>query len=212
MGTASILLLVTFGTFIVAGLPRRTVMLGVVTGGVGLLIAALAAPYRWARLMAFLHPSSAPSSATYQELEAKIALGAGRVVGAGFNQSAAKWGLLPNPHTDFIFAIIGQEFGFVGTVLVIGLFVALISLGFQTAARAVDREGQLLATAITLWFAIEALVNVASVVGWWPVTGVPLPLLSYGGTSLVIDLVALGLLVNVARRVEPAGRSPSVVR
>jgi cell division protein FtsW len=107
---------------------------------------------------------------------------------------------LPNPHTDFIFAIIGEEFGFIGTVLVLALFAWMITLGMQAARRSPDRESQLLAGAITLWFGVEVFVNVASVVGWWPVTGIPLPLISYGGTSLIIDLVALGLLVNVARR------------
>ena len=207
MGTASVIVLVMFGVFVLAGMPRRVIALSAAAGVVVALIAAVAAPYRLRRLLAVFHPASAGSASTYQVLQAKIALGAGKVTGLGFGQSRAKWGLLPNPHTDFIFAIVGEEFGFVGTVLILGLFVWLITLGMQTARRSPDRESQLLAGAITLWFAIETFVNVASVVGWWPVTGIPLPLISYGGTSLIIDLAALGLLINVARRTTPVRAS-----
>jgi cell division protein FtsW len=200
MGTASVVVLVMFGVFVLAGLPRRAIGLTVALGATVGLIAAVAEPYRWRRLLAFVHPTSAGSAATYQVLQAKIALGSGRITGLGFGQSRAKWGLLPNPHTDFIFAVVGEEFGFVGAVALLGLFLWLLTLGVQAARRAPDRESQLLAGAITLWFAVETFINVASVVGWWPVTGIPLPLISYGGTSLIIDLLALGLLVNVARR------------
>jgi cell division protein FtsW len=200
MGTASVIVIVMFGVFVLAGLPRRVIGLTVGLGALVGLIAAVAAPYRLQRILALFHPASASSAATYQVLQAKIALGAGRYSGLGFGQAPAAWGLLPNPHTDFIFAIIGEQFGFVGTAIVLALFTWLITLGMQAARRSPDRESQLLAGGITLWFGVEVFVNVASVVGWWPVTGIPLPLISYGGTSLIIDLVALGLLVNVARR------------
>jgi cell division protein FtsW len=199
LGTAAVLFLVTFSLFVLAGMPRRLIALCVAVAVSGLGIAAVAAPYRWARLMAFLHPSAAVSGA-YQVVQAKIAIGSGQMTGLGFGQSRAKWGLLPNPHTDFIFAIVGEEFGFLGALAILGLFAWLLSVGVRVAHRAPDRESQLLAGAITLWFGIEVIINVASVVGWMPVTGIPLPLISYGGTSLVIDLLALGLLANVARR------------
>lgn len=197
LGTASVLALVAFGLFVLAGMPRRLIALCLAVAGGALGIAAIAAPYRLARLMSFLHPAA---TGAYQVVQSKIALGSGQVTGLGFGQSRAKWGLLPNPHTDFIFAIVGEEFGFLGALAILALFAWLISLGVRVAHRAPDRESQLLAGAITLWFGVEVVINVASVVGWMPVTGIPLPLVSYGGTSLIIDLLALGLLANVARR------------
>jgi len=203
MGTASIIVLVTFAVLIVAGLPGRTIRLFAFMGVVLAGIFAFAAPYRRERLLSFLHPTSDPTGAGYQVLQAKIGLGAGRVAGLGYGQSREKWGLLPNPHTDFIFAIIGEELGFIGAVFVIALFAWLLILACKIALRAPDRESQLLAAGITFWLGFEAVINIASVVGLWPVTGIPLPFFSYGGTSLIIDLMALGLLVNVARRIKP---------
>ncbi len=200
MGTASVVLLMSFGILVLAGMPGKLVRLLSLAGLGGLALFAVAAPYRRQRLLSFLHPGADPNGSGYQVLQAKIGMGAGKITGLGFGQSREKWGLLPNAHTDFIFAIIGEEFGLIGSVLVLGLFLWLISLGIQTARRAPDRESQLLAGGITLWLALETMINVASVVGWWPVTGIPLPFISYGGTSLIIDLAALGLLVNVARR------------
>lgn len=207
LGTAGVITLVALGVFVLAGMPRRLIAL-IVGGGLGLLgVAAVASPYRWARITSFLHPSCV--GASYQVCQSQIAVGSGGLLGLGFGQSRAKWGLLPNPHTDFIFAIVGEEFGFIGAMCVLALLVWLLSLGVRVAARAPDRESQLLAGAITLWFGVEVVINVASVVGWWPVTGIPLPLISYGGTSLVIDLLALGLLANVARRATSARSSPA---
>jgi len=209
MGTASVVLLVSFGMLILAGLPRTSIRFLSLLGLGALGVFAIGAPYRRQRLLSFLHPGADPNGAGYQVLQAKIGLGAGKWTGLGFGNSREKWGLLPNAHTDFIFAIIGEEFGLIGSVLVLGLFFWLITLGIQTARRAPDRESQLLASGITLWLALETIINVASVVGWWPVTGIPLPFLSYGGTSLIINLLALGLLVNVARRATTAPRSAS---
>jgi cell division protein FtsW (lipid II flippase) len=209
MGTASVVLMVMFGLFVLAGLPWRAVLITVLAGGVALGAAAAAAPYRLERLLVMFHTNCAQSAA-YQVCEARIGLGAGGVAGQGISSSPLKWGLLPNPHTDFIFAIVGEQFGFIGSTVLLALFVALIALGASVARRSPDREGQLLAAGITLWFGIEAFINVASVVGWWPVTGIPLPLISYGGTSLIIDLVALGLLVNIARRINTNAASGNV--
>jgi cell division protein FtsW len=203
MGTASIVVLVTFAVLIVAGLPGRTIRLFALAGLSLAGIFAFVAPYRRERLLSFLHPTSDPTGAGYQVLQAKIGLGAGRIAGLGYGQGREKWGLLPNPHTDFIFAVIGEELGFIGAVFVIGLFTWLLIVASKVALRAPDRESQLLSAGITFWLGFEAIINIASVVGLWPVTGIPLPFFSYGGTSLVIDLMALGLLVNVARRIKP---------
>lgn len=200
MGTASVIIIVTVAVLWLAGLPGRLlgILLAIMSLG-GLVLAALA-PYRWARVLALFHPNGSTSSSGYQVFESKIGLGAGRLSGLGFGSSRGKWGYLPNPHTDFIFSVVGEELGLIGAATLLGLFVWLIFLGLRTAQRAPDREGQLLASGVTMWFAVETFINVASVLGVWPVTGIPLPLISYGGTSLVINLTALGLLVNVARR------------
>ena len=194
------LLIVTMMVLVLAGMPGRLITALSLAGLAAAGIFAFSSPYRRARVLSFLHPGASPGGAGYQQLQSKIALGGCGWHGCGYGNSHTKWGLLPNPHTDFIFAIIGEELGFIGAAIVIGLFIWLIALGLQASMRAPDRESQLLAGAITSWFAIETIVNIASVVGWWPVTGIPLPFISYGGTSLVIDLAAIGLLVNVARR------------
>ena len=118
----------------------------------------------------------------------------------GLGASRAKWGFLPNAHTDFIFAIIGEELGLLGTLLVIALFVAFAVLGVRIAARAPDRFGTLVAAGVTTWVVGQALINIGAVVGVLPVTGVPLPFISFGGSSLVITMAAVGILLNVARQ------------
>ena len=125
-------------------------------------------------------------------------------------ESKAKWGFLPYAHTDFIFAIIGEELGLFGALVVVGLFVALCVLGAKAASQAPDRFGMLLAAGITAWFGVQAFVNIGAVIGILPITGVPLPFVSYGGSSLVFSMVGAGLLLNVARqgRVAPVRRPP----
>jgi cell division protein FtsW len=117
----------------------------------------------------------------------------------GFGQSRVKWGFLPNAHTDFIFAVIGEEGGLPGTLFVVGLFVALAWLGVRTALRAPDRFGALLAAGITTWLVGQAVVNISAVIGLAPVTGVPMPFVSFGGSALVISMLAAGILVNIAQ-------------
>jgi cell division protein FtsW len=200
MGTASVIIIVTLSVLWLAGLPAKLLGIFVALLGFGGVVLAVIEPYRRARLLALFHPGGSASGSGYQVLESKIGLGAGRLTGLGYGQSRGKWGILPNPHTDFIFSVIGEELGFIGAMVLLSLFIWLIGLGLRTARRAPDRESQLLASGVTMWFAVETFINVASVLGVWPVTGIPLPLISYGGTSLIINLTAIGLLVNVARR------------
>ncbi len=128
-----------------------------------------------------------------------MALGSGQLTGVGLGASRAKWGFLPNAHTDFIFAIIGEELGLIGTLLVVGLFVTFTWLGIGVALRAPDRFGSLVAAGVTAWVAGQALINMGAVTGRLPVTGVPLPFVSFGGSSLVVTMLAVGVLVNIAR-------------
>lgn len=200
MGTAIVLVATAFAVAIAAGAPGK--MLGtafLALSGLA-VVAGLAMPYRRARLLSFLHPNAYSSGAGYQLREAMIGLGTGHLFGLGLGNSREKWGLLPNPHTDFIFAILGEELGLVGGVVVLGLLVALVLMALRVASRSPDRFSQLLAVGIAAWLGTETIVNVGGVIGVLPITGIPLPFVSFGGTSLVIDMAAVGILVGIARR------------
>jgi cell division protein FtsW len=169
-------------------------------GVAGGFLLGLVEPYRRARMLSFLHPLADKSNAGYQSVQGLVALGSGGLTGVGLGASRAKWGFLPNAHTDFIFAIIGDELGLLGTLLVVGLFVAFAVLGVRAAVRAPDRFGALVAAGITAWIVGQAVINIGAVIGLLPVTGVPLPFVSYGGSSLVIAMGSVGVLLNVARQ------------
>jgi cell division protein FtsW len=200
MGTAAILVAIAFAVATVAGAPGRA--LGAALGALAAAaaVAGLALPYRRERLLSFLNPAAAPHGAGYQLLQGKIGLGAGYYFGLGLGNSREKWGLLPNPHTDFIFAVLGEELGLFGTVLVLVLLTTLVLLGLRVASQAPDRFSQLAAVGIAVWLGTETIVNVGAVTGMLPITGIPLPFISFGGTSLVIDMAAVGILVSIARR------------
>ncbi len=161
--------------------------------------AALSADYRRARVTAFLHPWDDPANTGYQTIQSLVGIASGGLTGVGLGASRAKWGFLPYAHTDFIFAIIAEELGLIGAVTVLALLAALGYFGIRAALRAPDTFGMLLAAGVTTWFVLQAVVNVGAVVGLLPITGVPLPFVSYGGTSLVVNLLAMGVLLSVAR-------------
>jgi len=163
-------------------------------------ILALSAPYRRARLLTFLHPTVDAGNGGYQIVQSLIALGSGGIGGVGLGAGRSKWLFLPNAHTDFIFAVIGEELGLVGTLTVLALFGAFAVLGIRTALRAPDRFGMLVAAGITMWVVAQAAVNIGGVVGLLPVSGVPLPFVSFGGSALVFTMIAAGVLANVARQ------------
>jgi cell division protein FtsW len=198
IGTASVVLVIAFSMFAVAGLSSRLlgrfVVLAALTVGAYVLIK----PYSAKRFFSFLHPNTNLLGSGYQLLQSRIGLGAGGVTGLGLGHSREKWGLLPNPHTDFIFAIVGEELGVIGALAVIALFVAFLMVSVRIARQCSNQVYQLVAVGITTWICVEALINISSVVGWWAVTGVPLPFFSYGGTALITELAAVGLLYNIA--------------
>ncbi|MFC5403057.1 stage V sporulation protein E [Cohnella soli] len=170
-------------------------LLGV--AGLGALIAA--APYRLQRITAFLDPWQDPLGAGYQSIQSLYAIGPGGLVGLGLGMSRQKYNYLPEPQTDFIFSILAEELGFIGGALLILLFLLLIWRGMRTAITITDPFGSLLATGIVGIFAVQVLINVGVVIGMLPITGVTLPLVSYGGSSLTLLLTALGLLLNLSR-------------
>jgi cell division protein FtsW len=200
LGTAMVLACVILSLLFVAGV-RLGPVLKVLAGLIGVaLIVAIASPYRRERLLSFLDPSAHGSGSGYQVMQSLIGLGSGHLVGAGLGGGQAQWGFLPNAQTDFIFSVIGEELGFVGAALVLLLLGTFVWFGIRAAVRSPQRFGGLLAVGLVAWLASETLINIGAVVGVLPVTGIPLPFISYGGSSLVITMVAAGILINIARQ------------
>ena len=199
LGT-SIVLVTILGTLLfLAGAPGRIfAVFGATTlTGVSAMIAL--EPYRLARVTALLNPGADPRGSGYQGLQSMYALAGGNWWGVGLGASREKWGRLPEAHTDFIFAVIGEELGLAGTLCVLGVFALLGYAGFRVAADSKDLFVQLAAGAATSWLTVQTLVNIGAVIGLVPITGIPLPLISYGGSALVLNLVTLGMLTSFAR-------------
>lgn len=199
MGTAMVILFAVAATLIAAG--ARFADLGkiaLVIGGLALLV-TIVEPYRMARLTSFLHPAAATEGAGFQALQAKIAIGSGGLFGVGIGNGVMKAFYLPEAHTDMIAAVIGEELGMVGILGVVGLFAMLGYAGLKTAQRAKDRYAKLLVAGLTSLVLVQATINLFAVMGLAPLTGVPLPFVSYGNSSLIATLFAVGLVLNVAR-------------
>lgn len=211
LGTTVIIAGSVFMLLFSAGVRLRYLAMSASAGGVLVMVLILAEGYRRARFLSFLNPWGDPRNTGYQLIQSLIALGSGGWLGVGLGASRQKWSYVPNAHTDFIFSILGEELGLVGEVVVLLLFALLIYAGVRIAVRAPDIFGRLLAAGIVSWLGLQTLVNLGAVTGLLPVTGVPLPLLSFGGSSLVVTLAAVGILVSIGRsgarpRAPAAGR------
>jgi cell division protein FtsW len=200
LGTMLIIAFIVGVVVFVGGVPLPLLGTVGVMGAIGAVGLAFAEGYRRARLFSFLNPFRDPLNAGYQSVQSLIALGSGGLAGVGLGGSRQKWLYVPNAHTDFIFAILGEELGLIGTFMVIGLFIAFAYIGIRIARRAPDAFGRLVATGVTVWVVGQAIVNMGAVTGLLPITGVPLPLVSFGGSALVISLVGIGILANIARQ------------
>lgn len=174
------------------------VSIGIVSllGGLGLIFAS---PYRRVRLLTFFDIGRDPLGASYHVRQVLLALGSGGLFGLGIGASRQKYEYLPEATTDSIFAIIGEELGFIGATLLIIAFLVLIYRGIEVARKSPDQFGQLLAAGIISWIAIQTLINLAAMVAIVPLTGVPLPFISYGGSSLIITLAGVGILLNISK-------------
>ena len=203
MGTTIVLVLIGGSLLLLSGVPLRRLFPLAIFGLAAGVVLALSAPYRRARVVSFFDPWADAGNTGYQVVQSLVGMGSGQLTGVGLGASRAKWGFLPNAHTDFIFAIIGEELGLLGSLCVIALFVSLALLGARVAIAAEDRFGALVAGGATAWIAGQALVNMGAVVGLVPVTGVPLPFVSAGGSALIANLFAAGLLLRVARSQRP---------
>ena len=200
MGTTMVIVCIALAMLFAAGVPG-TAMAGLVglIASCGLML-AVAAPYRWRRMTSFINPFKDASNTGYQSVQGLLALSHGHVLGDGLGSSIASYGYLPNAQTDFIFAVLGEETGLLGGLVLSGLFVLLGVIGVRLACNARTRYAALLAAGITAWIVGQAVINIGAVVGLLPVTGVPLPFVSFGGSSLVINLFAMGILANIARQ------------
>jgi cell division protein FtsW len=218
MGTTMVIAFSVAATLVAAG--ARPVDLGKIAlclGGLALLLTVIE-PYRMARLTGFLHPGSEAAGAGFQAAQAKIALGSGGLFGVGIGNGVQKAFYLPEAHTDMISAVIGEELGMVGILGVVGLFGLLGYAGLRVAQKARDRYSKLLVSGLTSLILVQATINLFAVMGLAPLTGVPLPFVSYGNSSLLATLFAVGLILNVARggtasagklRVVEGGRAPA---
>ena len=197
MGTAMSILIAVFIVLFLGGLP-----MAYIAGSVGVAAVALPAlimlkSYRAERFLSFLNPSSDPLGSGYQILQARLAFGSGGILGLGLGMSRQKYLYLPAAHTDFIFAIIGEELGLLGSAAVVGAFAVLCYAGIRLALSCKDLYARLVAAGLTAMIVTQALINMGSVTGLMPVTGVPLPLVSYGGSSLVFTMGCIGLILGV---------------
>ena len=195
--------LVLVGLLWAGGMPLRWFGWLILAGAALLALLVVLAPYRMARITSFMDPFADPTNGGFQAIRGLYALASGGVWGVGIGNSAMKWNLLPHAQSDYIFAIIGEELGFLGCLVVVTLYGVLAYAGFRIARRSADRFVQLASVAITVWLIGQATMNMGYVVGLLPVTGVQLPLISAGGTSLVLTLFIVGLLARFARA-EPA--------
>jgi cell division protein FtsW len=198
LGTAITIVVMIGGVLVVSGVPARLLA---TAGGLCLTLVLAAAwfePYRRARLLSFLNPWDDAQGAGYQPVQAMIALGSGGIFGEGLGQSVLKANYLPEAHTDMIFAIIGEELGLVGATALIAAYAAFAYAGFRVALACRDPFGKRLAAGITTLVCGQALINLAAVMGAAPLTGITLPFVSYGGSSLVVVLAAVGILLNIA--------------
>ncbi|NNN20019.1 MAG: FtsW/RodA/SpoVE family cell cycle protein, partial [Acidimicrobiaceae bacterium] len=199
MGTAMVVGATAVGILFVSGVRMRHLLPTLAVIAVAGLYEAMSKAYRRDRLLSFIHPWQNRTNFAYQEVQSLVAFATGHVTGAGPGAGQAKWGFLPNPQTDFIFSVIGQELGVIGALIVLALLALLIFSIFRISQKTTSRFGSLLCVGIGSWIAAQMVLNIGAVIGLLPVTGVPLPLISSGGSSLVVELFALGLVNSVAK-------------
>lgn len=200
MGTAIIVFLLSITIYFLSGVELVYLFFLLPASLAGFLVLIRISPYRFRRLMAFFNPSLDPLGITYHINQILIALSAGGLFGHGFGASRQKYLFLPEAHTDSIFAIIGEELGFLGSIIILFIYGTFLFRIYQIAINARDRFGRLLGGGVLAFFALQFLINLAGMVNLLPLTGVPLPLISYGGSNLLVSYILLGILANIAKR------------
>ena len=213
LGTTSILLIIVLALLWIAGIPTRVFTALLILMALVLVLLIVARGYGAARITDFLNPqnNTNPVGTNQQPIQGKLALGSGGLFGVGLGASKEQWGWLPESSSDFIFAVIGEELGLVGTLCVTALYGGLAWAGLRVARRAPDTFSRLAAAAITAWIVMQAVVNIGAVIGVFPITGVPLPLVSQGLSSVLVTMIGLGMLMSFARR-EPGASQALAAR
>ena len=203
LGTSVDIVLIMAAILFVAGLSWKWLMVGLAAALPALFLLIAHVSYRQARIMAFLHPEADPQGAGFQLLQSLIAVGSGGFTGVGLMESKQKLFYLPEAHTDFIYAVICEELGFIGAAFVIALFAVYGWRGLRAAFNAPDGFGRMLALGVTAMVLFQSLINFAVVLGLMPTKGIPLPFVSYGGSSLLVMLLATGVLLNISQQSTP---------
>ena len=201
LGTAVIIAMIAFAALFMAGVPLLPLTGWSLISGAAAALAAWGSGYRRDRVTAMLDPWADPLDTGWQTIQSWVGIASGGASGVGLGESRIKWGFLPEAQTDFIFAVLAEEMGWLGAMFVIGLFTTFVLCGIWIVLHSPDRFGQLLATGVTVWVGSQAFVNIAAVVGVLPITGVPLPFLSVGGSARLTSMVASGMLLNIARQI-----------
>lgn len=199
LGSLGVIVVMVGAMLFVAGMPLRR--LGMIVGIIliGVVLAVAAIPYRRERLMTYLHPSSDCQSSGYQACQALIAVGSGGMVGLGLGNGVQAYGYLPEADNDSIFAIYAEKFGFIGALVLLGIFIALFARLKSIAERTLDDYDRLLVVGVFTWLSVQSLINIGAMIGVLPLKGITLPFVSYGGTSVIFSLAAIGLVFQVSR-------------
>ena len=209
LGSGVILAGIALAVAFLAGTPITPLAAVVCVAGFGGAGLVLSTPFRHDRWLSFLNVSAHKTDTGFQVWQGLVGIASGGIAGVGLGAGRAKWGYLPEAHTDLVFAVLAEELGLIGVTVVCGLYVALAALGARIALTAPDRYGQLLAGGITVWITLQAIINIGGVIALLPLTGITLPYLSFGGSSLIVMLTAAGILLNIAGSTPPQPTRPS---
>lgn len=199
ISTLGVIVVSAFLMYFLAGTPLWHNILIIFIGTGGLLTLIKLAPYRTARLSVFLKPEIDPMGIGYQIKQALIAVGSGGILGLGLGMSRQKFGFLPQSMSDSIFAVLAEETGFVGSLILVSLFLIFLWRGFKISKKSSDKFSQLAALGISSWIILQTFVNIGSMIGILPLTGIPLPFISYGGSHLIAELIGVGILLNISK-------------
>lgn len=198
MGTAGMILIFPGLLYVIAGMPFLEILLSLGVSFAAFIGLAIIAPYRMARIIVLLHPEDYAQGMGYQTMQSLIAVGSGGFLGQGMGEGFSKFLYLPEQYTDFAYAVFSQEYGFIGSAAVLCLYLAFMLFGLSVGRKLKQTYPALLVYGLTLLISVQGLVNIAMVIGWFPVTGIPLPFISFGGTSLLMNIAALGLIWGTA--------------
>ena len=200
LGSAVVVATIVFAMLLVAGCRIGSLLRWGIAGLAGVVLLSFTADYRRQRITAFLDPWDDPFGSDYQSIQSMVSIASGGINGLGLGAGRAKWGYLPFSNTDFIFAVIAEELGFIGAAVTISLFMLLAGIGVYIATRAPSNFAFLLISGFVAWLVVQFFINVGATLGLLPITGVPIPFLSFGGSALMFNMAAMGVIINIARQ------------